>query len=226
MKTFVNDIVDLPALKQINEETGRRYCREDDFFEKSYPSITTILSGDSKEGIEAWRKRVGDEEADRIMELASDRGTRTHEMVEDYIQNKGIREEEMHIKVLFSQLRKVIDESIDNIRSIEGRMMSDHLRAAGTVDCVAEFNGQLSIIDWKTSKKPKPRKWISNYFMQAAAYAVMFEENTGIPIRQLVIVMACENGEPAVYVEDRDTWINEFIKLRDEYERKAKHLNS
>lgn len=102
--------------------------------------------------------------------------------------------------------------------------MSDHLRAAGTVDCIAEWDGQMSIIDWKTSKKPKRRDWIKNYFMQAAAYAVMFEENTDIPVRQLVIAMACEDGESRLYIEDRDTWIDEFIKVRDQYEKSQKVL--
>lgn len=219
MKTFNNDFVKLPTLKQINEETGRRYCREDDIFEKSFPSITTILSSESKESIEKWRKRVGDEEADRIMKLAQERGTNVHEAVEDYIQNKGERKLPIHEKMLFVQLKEIINEHIDNIRVIEGGMMSDHLRAAGTVDCIAEYDGELAIIDWKTSKKPKPRTWIGNYFMQASAYAVMFEENTGIPVKKLVICMACENGESAIYIEDRDNWVNKFIELRDKFEK-------
>ena len=221
MKTFNQTPVELPKLKQINEDTGRRYCREDDFFETSYPSITTILSILSEEHIAKWRARVGDEEADKIMHQASKRGTKTHSMIEDYIQNKGIQEDAMHNeKDLFLQIKKMVDEHLDNICVIEGSMMSDHLKAAGTVDCIAEWDGQMSVIDWKTSKKPKKRDWIKNYFMQAAAYAVMFEENTGIPIRQLVIAMACENGEPALYIEDRNTWIGEFLKVRDEFEAK------
>jgi ATP-dependent exoDNAse (exonuclease V) beta subunit len=103
---------------------------------------------------------------------------------------------------------------------VEGRMMSDHLRAAGTVDCIAEFNGKLSVIDWKTSRRLKKREWVENYFMQAAAYAVMFEENTGIPIEQLVIAMACETGETQLFVEHRDDWIGEFLKLREEYDKR------
>lgn len=227
MKTFNNDFIELPKLKQINEESGRKYCREDDLFEKTFPSITTILSVESKEGIEKWRARVGEEEADRVMQLAAERGTNVHEAVEDYIQNKGERKLPMHEKLLFVQLKNIINEHIDNIRVIEGGMMSEHLRAAGTVDCIAEYDGELAIIDWKTSKKPKPRKWIKNYFMQASAYAVMFEENTGIPVKKLVICMASENGESIVYVEDRDRWIGSFIELRDQFEQQqAQHLNS
>jgi len=225
MKVFNQTPVVLPKLEQINEESGRRYIREGDLFGVSYPSITTILGAmpGKKEGLAKWRKRVGEEEANKIMTRASARGTKTHEMVEDYIQNKGIQEAMPHELNLFLQQKSAIDEHVDKITVVEGRMMSDHLRAAGTVDCIAEWDGQLSIIDWKTAKAPKRRDWIKDYFMQCAAYAVMFEENTGMAIRQLVISMACEDGNYVNYIEDRDTWIGEFLKLRELYD---KHLNS
>tara|TARA_S200002703_G_scaffold115052_1_gene100609 strand:+ start:2774 stop:3454 length:681 start_codon:yes stop_codon:yes gene_type:complete len=224
VKTFNQTLIKLPKLKQINEESGRRYVKDQDMFGVSYPSITTILSSLNKDHIIAWRKRVGEEEANKVMRQASRRGTKTHLMVEDYIQNKGIPEAMPNEMNLFLQLKTMVDQHLDNVAVIEGGMMSDHLRAAGTVDCIAEWDGQMSIIDWKTSKKPKRRDWIKNYFMQAAAYAVMFEENTDIPVRQLVIAMACEDGESRLYIEDRDTWIDEFIKVRDQYEKSQKVL--
>jgi genome maintenance exonuclease 1 len=98
-------------------------------------------------------------------------------------------------------------------------MFSHHLRLAGTVDCVAEWDGKLSIIDFKSSTKPKKREWIPSYFMQCAAYAIMYEELTFIPIKQLVVVVAVEEDcTTQVFIEDRDTWAPELIELRDQYE--------
>jgi CRISPR/Cas system-associated exonuclease Cas4 (RecB family) len=221
IKVFKQSPIELPELEQINESTGRKYARKDDPFGITYPSITTILGSQSKDGIEKWRKRVGEAEADKILYQAQVRGTKNHEMVEDYIQNKGLQESTPFELNLFLKLKEIIDQHIDNIHVVEGRMMSDHLRAAGTVDCIAEFNGKLSVIDWKTSRKPKKRDWINNYFMQASAYAVMFEENTGIPIEQLVIAMACETGETQLFVEKRDDWIGKFLELREQYDKNS-----
>jgi len=119
---------------------------------------------------------------------------------------------------MFTRLRDVADEHIDNIRVIEGLMYSDHLRTAGTVDMIAEFDGVLSVIDWKTAARRKTRSKIYNYFKQESAYAVMFEEMTGIPVTQLVTVITSSEGDSQVFVEHRDEWVPEFIKLRDDYE--------
>ncbi len=218
MKTFNWQETELPELLQINDSNGRRYIRKGDPLNISYPSITTILSAFSKKGIEDWRKRVGEEEAKKILYRAALRGTKSHEMVETYLANKGILPAMPNQLDLFNQLKKIIDARVDNIRVIEGRMMSDHLRAAGTVDCIAEFDGKLSVIDWKTSIKPKKEEWITNYFMQASAYAVMYEENTGTPITQLVVAIACETGDTQLFVESRDNWIGKFLELREKYD--------
>jgi len=119
---------------------------------------------------------------------------------------------------LFKNLQKVADEHIDSLRSVEGQMMSDYLRVAGTVDLVAEWNGRLAVIDWKTSLKPKKKEWAEGYFMQEAAYAVMFEENTQLPVDTLVTIIACETGDVQIFEEKRDDWINKFIEFRDDYE--------
>ena len=119
---------------------------------------------------------------------------------------------------MFTRLRDVADKSIDNIRVIEGLMYSDHLRTAGTVDMIAEFDGVLSVIDWKTAARRKTRSKIYNYFKQEAAYAVMYEEMTGTPVTQLVTVITSSEGNSQVFVEHRDEWIGGFIELRDAYE--------
>lgn len=126
--------------------------------------------------------------------------------------------------VLAKQLQRVADSCIDNLRVVEGQMMSNYLRVAGTVDLIAEFEGSLAVIDWKTSLKPKKQEWAEGYFMQEAAYAVMFEENTNIPLNKLVTIIACETGETQIFVESRDKWIEKFIEYRDQYE--SSHVTS
>lgn len=118
---------------------------------------------------------------------------------------------------LFVNLRNVANEHIDNLRSVEGQMMSHYLKVAGTVDLIAEWDGRLAVIDWKTSLKPKSMDRLEGYFMQEAAYAVMFEENTKIPVDTLVTIIACETGEVQVVKQKRDDWIGKFMKLRSEY---------
>lgn len=224
MKQFNLELVeDLPQLKRVTVNGKRHYVGTDDELVHPYPSVTTILSADRKQqrALAEWRKRVGTETANKISRQAAGRGTSVHQLIEDYIQGVESQGTIMpHIKDMFSRLKLVADESIDNIRLIEGLMFSHHLRCAGTVDMIAEFDGKLSVIDWKTSKKRKTRSRIYNYFKQEAAYAVMFEEMTGQAVTQLVTVVTTEDGDSQVFVEHRDDWIGEFIKLRDEYEQR------
>lgn len=186
-----------------------------------YPSVTTVLSKKSAEGIKAWRKRVGEAKAQAITTKAARRGTKAHLLIEDYILGEDTHDDDRIMpedRELANKLKVAANKSIDNIRVVEGQMMSDFLRVAGTVDCIAEYNGRLAVIDWKTSAREKKKEWVDGYFMQAAAYAVMFEENTGIPIDSLVVVIAHdESYEPQIFVEKRDDWIHEFIKYREQY---------
>lgn len=183
--------------------------------------MTTVLSKKSAEGIKAWRKRVGEAKAQAITTKAARRGTKAHLLIEDYILGEDTHDDDRIMpedRELANKLKVAANKSIDNIRVVEGQMMSDFLRVAGTVDCIAEYNGRLAVIDWKTSAREKKKEWVDGYFMQAAAYAVMFEENTGIPIDTLVVVIAHdESYEPQIFVEKRDDWIHEFIKYREQY---------
>jgi genome maintenance exonuclease 1 len=140
----------------------------------------------SAKGIAEWRKRVGNEEANKISGRASARGTRIHSLCEAYLRNEQC-EPDIFDKELFGSISQWL-EDIDNIHALEDPLYSDYLEVAGTVDCIGEFQGKLSVIDFKTSSKPKDRDDIHNYFMQTAAYAVAFEERTGIPIGRLVII--------------------------------------
>jgi genome maintenance exonuclease 1 len=120
----------------------------------------------------------------------------------------------------FKQIQPILDQYVDNIQYLEAPLYSDFLKTAGRVDCIAEFDGKLSIIDFKTSRKPKKKEWISNYFMQASCYAVMYEERTEIPVSRTVVIIAVDGSEPQVFVENRDNFIEEFVDARVSYKEK------
>lgn len=207
-------------LPKLDRETidGVRYYKissNDEFLK--LVSITSVTSHFNKHIFEGWRKKVGEEEANRVTKQATSRGTDMHTLVEMYLKNSECASDILPIsEFLFKILKSELDK-INNIYSLEGSLYSKQLGIAGTVDCIAEYNGELAIIDFKTSKKPKPREWIEHYFVQCAAYACMFYELTGIPVKKLVILMACENGECVVYEEYNKS---KYIKLLTQYIRK------
>jgi len=179
-------------------------------------SITSVTSHFNKEIFVNWRKRVGDVEADKITKAATTRGTDMHTLTEHYLKNDDLPEVPPISEFLFKIAKGTLNK-IDNIYALEGPLYSKQLGIAGTVDCIAEYKGELAIIDFKTSKKPKPREWIEHYFVQAMAYGCMLYEMKGISIKKLVIIMACENGECVVYEETDKA---KYIKLLGEYIRK------
>ena len=214
--------VEAPTLTELIAETtdsGRVYNTPDG---NRYPSVTTILSELSKASIIAWRKRVGAEEANRISTQAGSRGTKVHQICEDYLNNKpDYLDGQMPANVFtFKQIQPILDQYVDNIQYLEAPLYSDFLKTAGRVDCIAEFDGKLSIIDFKTSRKPKKKEWISNYFMQASCYAVMYEERTEIPVSRTVVIIAVDGSEPQVFVENRDNFIEGFVDARVSYKEK------
>jgi len=211
MKTFIHH--DFGKLDRDTKPDGTRLYKTPSG--KSYPSVTTVTGLHTKKGIMEWRKRVGEAEANRISGKASARGTRIHSLCESYLRSEPC-EPDMFDKELFESISQWLGD-INNIHALEDPLYSDHLEVAGTVDCIAEFQGKLSVIDFKTSSKPKDRDDIHQYFMQTAAYAVAFEERTGIPIGRLVIIMAVDNDDPRLFIEKRDNWIAGFKKLRLDY---------
>jgi genome maintenance exonuclease 1 len=219
MKFTHNNPYKIDKLKRKTVDGKRYYVTPDG---KKYPSVTTVSSIYAKEGIKKWRKRVGEEEANKITTQAAVRGTAVHKICEDYINNdENYLEKQMPANIqAFNNIKPVIDESIDNVVMQECPLYSDYLMVAGTVDCIAEWNGKLSIIDFKTSRKPKKKEWIENYFMQTAAYAVMFEERTKVPVSQLVILITVDDEDPQVFIEKRDDWIWKFVFAREEYRKK------
>ena len=178
-------------------------------------SITSITSWINREIFRSWRARIGNEEADKITKAATSRGTDMHTLTENYLLNKDLPPVQPLSDFLFKQSKPQLN-LIDNIHAIEKPLYSLKLGVAGTVDCIAEYEGELAVIDFKSSKKPKPRKWIDHYFVQCAAYACMLYEMKEIPVKKFVIIMSCENGEVVVY-EEYDK--GKYIKLLSEYIR-------
>ena len=173
-----------------------------------------------------WRKRVGEEQANKIASAAARRGTKMHLHCENYLNNIDVLDTiPVFQRELFESIIPYLHK-INNVHVQEQRLYSDHLRLAGTVDCVAEYEGRLAIIDYKTASRRKDKNHIHNYFMQCAAYAVMYEERTGIPVSKLVIIMAVENDEPQVFVEKRDNWVTKLLEYRDLYEKDKQLLTS
>lgn len=197
------------------EHNGVRYYRTPEG--NLYPSITTVLSVMPNEALEKWKKELGDE-AKRIASRAAARGTVIHAMCESLLTKHppgGITPNPFYNDMW--QSFKPMVEQVGDVYAIETQMYSDYLKVAGTVDCVGMWRGKLSIIDFKTSSRRKSKEDISSYFMQEAAYAVCWEERTKQPITQLVTLMAVEDDEPMEFIEHRDNWIHEFIKLRKLY---------
>ena len=211
MFDFVN--LDLPKLERETIEGVRYYSVPEEDELLKLVSITSITSHYNKEIFTNWRKRVGNETADRITKAATSRGTDMHTLTENYLKNAELPPVQPMAEFLF-KISKSKLKHINNIHALEGSLYSKQLGIAGTVDCIAEYNGELSIIDFKTSAKPKPREWIEHYFVQAMAYGCMLYELTGISVKKLVIIMSCENGECVVY-EEYDK--GKYIKLLGEY---------
>ena len=215
--THLNMAEKLPRLKRKNVNGSRLYDVGNDV---AYPSVTTITGQMSKDSIIAWRKRVGEATANKISGQASARGTRIHKLCEDYLNNELIESKLPLDNMMFKSIKSELDKYVQNVHALEAPLYSHHLRAAGTVDCIAEFSSKLSVIDFKTSKKPKREDWIQNYFVQCSAYSVMYEELTGIPINRLVVIIGIDGQKEAqIFVKRRDDYIDKFIELRDQYER-------
>jgi|TARA_B100001964_G_C14244970_1_gene606950 genome maintenance exonuclease 1 len=205
--------LDLPQLERETID-GVRYYQTPEGNQKLV-SITSIISHINRQIFIDWRKRVGTEEADKITRKATSRGTDFHTLTEKHLDNKKFKSGDVQpLSEFMFLLAKDEFGKIDNIHALESSLYSLELGIAGTVDCIAEHGGELAVIDFKTSKKPKPRGWIDHYFVQCAAYACMLYEMTGIMVKKFVIIMSCENGECVVYEEYNK---RKYINLLSEY---------
>jgi genome maintenance exonuclease 1 len=206
-------------LKSQTLSDGKRYYTLPDG--TNLPSVTTVLGAMKKDAIMAWRKRVGDEVANAISKKATSRGTNVHTLCERYLNNDPLGDIMPDAKEMFNDIKPLLNQ-IDNIHYQEQALWSKNLGLAGRVDCIAEFAGTLSVIDFKTSKKVKSIKDIEDYFWQTAAYALMYEELVGTPINQLVIVMAVENSKPLLFIQKTEDHIDGLVKAIQYYKDNKK----
>ena len=197
----------LPTLTRETIDGVRYYDTPD----SKLVSITSVISFFNRDKFAKWRKRVGEEKANEITRKATSRGTDMHTLTEHYLKNEDLPVVKPLPDFLFKIAKPDLNR-IDNIHTLEGSLYSKLLGVAGTVDCIAEYDGELAIIDFKTSAKPKPREWIDGYFVQCAAYACMYYELTGIPVKKFVIIMSCEDGDCVVYQEyDKMKYMNMLV---------------
>ena len=216
--TFNHVDVDLPELTRETIDGVRYYTVPTHEGPLKLVSVTSITSHFNRETFAKWRKRVGEDEANKITKKATSRGTDMHTLVENFLRNQEMPSGSVQPLSEFLYLLAKDDlKRINNIYALERSLYSQYLGIAGTVDCIAEFDGELSIIDFKTSKKPKPREWIENYFVQCCAYACMLHELTGLSVKKFVIIMSCENGEVEVYEEYNK---EKYIRLLTKYIKK------
>jgi genome maintenance exonuclease 1 len=211
LKTFNHINTDTLCTLERQEYNGKRY-----YVSPSggrLPSVTTFLSHFKGDSIQKWRKKVGEEEANKISARASRRGTKFHSLMESYIGNeKGFLTEPdvmPDMQHAFLNIRPIVDR-IDNVHYLETMLYSETLGLAGQVDCIAEFDGVPSIIDFKTSLKTKKEEWILNYFEQCTCYSLMYEEMTGIQCKQIVVMIAVDHEEPQLFVRDRKDYMSEL----------------
>ena len=223
------EILKIPELSRQNIAGERHYVNIEG---KSYPSITTILSIRGKEAIYEWRKRVGDAEANRITKRSTTRGTQFHKLLEQYFLNQITDVD--HFKAsaiaknpgvwfLFLEAIQELENHIGKIYCIEDYLYSDEYGVAGAVDMIAEWDGKISVVDFKTSNSAKREEWIENYFIQGTAYAKMFTERTGIPCDQLIIFAVPDDGIPQTFTKRVDDY-TELLKesIRDYNNHKSK----
>ena len=192
---------------------------------KLYPSITTVLQKKKMKGLMEWRQKVGEDVANYIARIAANRGTKVHHMCEDYLNNiesdwpEKWKEHTKHFLpyTLFGQLKPFLMQKVDNIYAQECGLYSDKYRVAGRVDCIAEYDKTPSIIDFKTSTKERNDEWNESYYIQASAYAEMFEERTGIEINQIVILVVTEDGIVQEFVKDKSEYLEKLIDAVDDF---------
>ena len=210
--------VEIGKLVQVNAKGGRYYETPTG---AKYPSVTSITKLHNQESIQAWKDKVGEEEAGKISRRALARGNKIHSLAEKYLLNEGDLSDDFS-KADFGVMIPYLDK-INNIHCLETQLYSDHLKTAGTVDCIGEYDGKLTVIDFKTSAKLKKREWVKDYFMQCSAYAVMYEERTGTPIERLLLIINVEDEGVQLMDGKRDDYIDDFLDLRETF-RKLKVL--
>jgi genome maintenance exonuclease 1 len=199
----------LEDLQSVTLPTGGRFYTLPDG--TKLPSVTTVMGAQKKDSIMKWRKRVGDAEANRISSKATSRGNNVHTLCERYLNNDALGEIMPDAREMFKSIKPILDECVSDIWYQEQALWSTTLGMAGRVDVIAHWNGVLSIIDFKTSSRIKTRDKIESYFWQECAYALMLEEMIGVPVNQLVTLMAVDNEKPLIFIEKTEDHIDGLV---------------
>ncbi len=225
---FIQDAQFHPKFGELTRtlEEGVRYYLVDD--QTVYPSITSVISFISRKKFADWRARVGEEVANRKTKHATTRGTRLHKVFEYYLRNEDVKALDEYqiplIQMMFNSAKGELDKRITTIYQQETPMKSHRLCLAGTVDLICEFDGELAIVDFKTSEKEKPEEWLEDYFVQLSAYWAMFSETTGVVPDKLVVFLVGENGDVQI-VERRN--VMDYLKtLRDYASKFVEHRDA
>ena len=218
MKTFEILDYDFQSLPTENIDGKRYYITPTG---EKYPSVTSVTGLLNKEAIKKWRKRVGEKQANKISTQAARHGTSAHQLFEDYIRNDNFEEKFKGAmpttQQAFISVEKELNQ-IGTVHALESPLYSHNLQLAGRVDCIAEWEGEISVIDFKTSAKPKKTEWIQNYFIQETAYAKMFEELTGETIHTIITMIAVGNGSSQLFIEQpSDRYVDQLQELRSQY---------
>jgi len=212
-------------LERFQIEGVRHYRKEGS--DIAYPSVTSVLSFINAPKFADWRRRVGEEAANKKTKHATTRGTRLHTLFEHFLNNEditGLKEWEVPlVNLMFRSAKPELVKHVDNIFQQETQMSSDRLCLAGTVDLICEWDGELAVVDFKTSEKAKPEAWLENYFVQLSAYWAMFSEKTGVVPKKLVVFLVAENGDiqiverrnPLEYLKTLRDYVSQFIQFRD-----------
>ncbi len=222
--TFVDVDLKVPEVEPVNQDGIRFYPIPG--ADKYYPSVTSITSFKNASFFAGWRKKIGEEEANRITNRATQRGTAFHSITEDYVKGElnldsYLANNPLSVR-MFQSAKSTLDR-IDNIHCLETFLYSHYLGLAGRVDCIGEFDGELAVIDFKTSTKEKQENYIEHYFVQETAYAAMFLERSGIEVKKIVTLIATEEGSVQVfekynlddYLQLLKSYIEEFVRGRN-----------
>lgn len=212
-REFVHDFWHFHPLTMTEIDGKRHYIGADGV---AYPSVTTVLGARTdKSGLEEWKNKVGEDKASRVSTQAANRGTAIHAIAEAYLLNEeNYPPKTMPVnKMTFKGIKPVLDKRIGTVHAIEAPLYSNRLYTAGRTDCIAEFDGVMSVVDFKTSRRIKDESYIKNYFLQATCYATMAEELTNHRVPQIAIIIAVDNEEAQVFVKRKEDYMEEMLKV-------------
>lgn len=219
--------LDRSDLKRVSIDGVRYYMSEEK--QEAYPSVTSVLSFINGPKFAKWRARVGEEAANAKTKRATTRGTRLHTLFEHFLNNEDVTDRDEYkvplINLMFNAAKPVLSKKIDNIFQQETFMSSDRLGLAGTVDLIAEYEGELAVVDFKTSERTKPEEWLESYFVQLSAYWAMFSEATGVVPKKLVVFLVAENGDIQI-VERQGQQILDYLRTLRDYVSRFNESNS